>query len=84
MGQQCYANTADFRGTLCHTIANASVPRDKMGGNIYVHGRSGSIGCIAIGDAAIEEVFTLVSSSSQRMQRLPSCRGTYAKKTLQK
>ncbi len=32
-----------------------------LGGDICVHGSAASIGCIAIGDAAIEEVFTLVA-----------------------
>ncbi len=32
---------------------------DDLGEDIYVHGRAASIGCIAIGDEAIEEVFTL-------------------------
>jgi hypothetical protein len=42
-------------------ISHSKVPRKKMGGDIYIHGDDASIGCVAIGDAAIEEVFTLVS-----------------------
>lgn len=42
-------------------IANASVPRSQMGGDIYLHGDRLSIGCIAVGDRAIEELFPLVA-----------------------
>ena len=31
----------------------------KMGGDIFIHGKSATIGCIPIGDEAIEEVFLL-------------------------
>jgi hypothetical protein len=33
--------------------------RDRLGGDIMIHGGRASIGCIAIGDPAIEEVFLL-------------------------
>lgn len=33
--------------------------REKLGGDIFIHGKSLSIGCIAIGDEAVEEVFVL-------------------------
>jgi hypothetical protein len=35
--------------------------RDRLGGDIMIHGGRASIGCIAIGDPAIEEVFTLAA-----------------------
>jgi murein L,D-transpeptidase YafK len=35
--------------------------RTKLGGDIFVHGRAVSIGCVAIGDEAIEEVFYICS-----------------------
>ena len=35
--------------------------REKLGGDIMIHGGQASIGCIALGDPAIEEVFTLVA-----------------------
>jgi hypothetical protein len=35
--------------------------RESLGGDIFIHGRAVSIGCIAIGDDAIEELFTLVA-----------------------
>jgi len=34
--------------------------RSKPGTNIFIHGKEVSIGCLAIGDRAIEELFTLV------------------------
>lgn len=37
--------------------------RFGLGGDIYMHGSNVSIGCIAIGDRAIEEVFFLVAES---------------------
>src|SRR5262245_13182787 len=33
--------------------------RDDLGGDIMIHGGSGSIGCLAIGDQAAEELFVL-------------------------
>jgi hypothetical protein len=35
--------------------------RTRLGGDIYVHGKALSIGCVAMGDPAIEELFTLVA-----------------------
>jgi murein L,D-transpeptidase YafK len=35
--------------------------RTELGGDIMIHGRNVSIGCIAIGDPGIEEVFSLVA-----------------------
>jgi murein L,D-transpeptidase YafK len=34
--------------------------RTNLGGDIFIHGRAVSIGCIALGDPAIEELFVLV------------------------
>ena len=34
--------------------------RSYLGGDIFIHGKSATIGCIPIGDANIEELFTLV------------------------
>ena len=33
-----------------------------MGGDIYIHGNAKSIGCLAMGDPAIEEIFPLVAA----------------------
>jgi L,D-transpeptidase catalytic domain len=35
--------------------------RTELGGDIFIHGRDVSIGCIALGDTAIEELFVLAS-----------------------
>lgn len=35
--------------------------RTRLGGDIFIHGRAVSIGCLALGDEAIEEIFTLAS-----------------------
>ncbi len=35
--------------------------RTELGGDIFIHGRAASIGCLAMGDAAIEELFVLVA-----------------------
>jgi murein L,D-transpeptidase YafK len=48
-----YPNTED---KAHHTVA-----LNQMGGDIYVHGNAVSIGCLAMGDPAIEEIFTLVA-----------------------
>jgi hypothetical protein len=48
-----YPNAEDIR--------HAVVPRNQMGGDIFLHGRDVSIGCLAIGDPAIEKVFCLAA-----------------------
>lgn len=35
----------------------------EMGGDIFIHGKSATIGCIPLGDEAIEEVFLLVQKA---------------------
>ena len=37
--------------------------RTRLGGDIFIHGNAVSIGCVAIGDRAIEELFTLVADT---------------------
>jgi hypothetical protein len=49
---------------------NRVVPHVPLGGDIYVHGNQVSIGCVAIGDAAIEEVFTLVALAQPSKRRI--------------
>ncbi len=44
--------------------------RASLGGDIYVHGKSVSIGCLAIGDDNIEELFTLVADVGLRNARI--------------
>jgi hypothetical protein len=40
--------------------------RTALGGDIMIHGSDASIGCIAIGDDAIEELFVLAAKSNYR------------------
>jgi murein L,D-transpeptidase YafK len=35
--------------------------RTELGGDIFIHGKDVSIGCLAMGDEAIEELFVLVN-----------------------
>lgn len=43
-------------------LANARLDRrTDLGGDIYIHGRDYSEGCLAVGDRAIEELFTLAA-----------------------
>ncbi len=54
-----YPNAAD-------RAANPGVPVRDLGGDIYVHGNEVSIGCLAMGDAAIEEIFCVVARAKTR------------------
>jgi hypothetical protein len=40
--------------------------RTRLGGDIFIHGKSASIGCLAIGDTAIEEVFVMAAETGQQ------------------
>jgi murein L,D-transpeptidase YafK len=48
-----YPNSFDLK----HAKAEG---RNSPGTNIFIHGKSASIGCLAMGDSAIEQLFTLV------------------------
>ena len=48
-----YPNSDDHR----HALEEG---RNNPGGDIFIHGKDVSVGCIAIGDPAIEELYTLV------------------------
>jgi len=37
--------------------------RTNLGGDIFIHGKNVSIGCVALGDPAIEELFTLAADT---------------------
>ncbi|HEX6083702.1 MAG TPA: L,D-transpeptidase family protein [Thermoanaerobaculia bacterium] len=37
--------------------------RTRLGGDIFIHGKNVSIGCVALGDPAIEELFTMVAQT---------------------
>ena len=45
-------------------VAHATAP--NLGDDIYVHGKNVSIGCLAMGDAAIEEIFVLAARATSR------------------
>jgi L,D-transpeptidase catalytic domain len=51
-----YPNTFD---RLMGKVQN----RRNLGGNIFIHGNSVSVGCLAMGDSAVEEIFTLVAQT---------------------
>lgn len=44
--------------------------RSGLGGDIFIHGRDVSIGCLAMGDEAIEELFVLVADTGLRNVRV--------------
>lgn len=44
-----------------YDIDHAIVSPDRMGGDIYIHGRHASVGCLAMGDPAIEKLFCLIA-----------------------
>lgn len=44
--------------------------RKKLGGDIMIHGKDCSIGCLAMGDTAIEEIFTLVHDTGRDSTRV--------------
>jgi murein L,D-transpeptidase YafK len=44
--------------------------RTNLGGDIFIHGKNVSIGCIALGDPAIEELFTLAADAGTQRIRV--------------
>jgi murein L,D-transpeptidase YafK len=40
--------------------------RTNLGGDIFIHGKAVSIGCLAIGDSAIEELYVLLADTGLR------------------
>jgi murein L,D-transpeptidase YafK len=44
--------------------------RTNLGGDIFIHGKNVSIGCIALGDPAIEELFTLAADAGPQRIRV--------------
>lgn len=44
----------------------ARAHRENLGGNIFIHGSDRSIGCIALGDDTIEQLFPLVYDAGER------------------
>ena len=43
---------------------------EELGGDIMIHGRSSTIGCIPIGDEAIEEVFVMVAKAGRKKAKI--------------
>jgi hypothetical protein len=43
--------------------AAATEGRTRLGGDIYIHGKAVSIGCLALGDRAIEELYLLLADT---------------------
>jgi hypothetical protein len=52
----------DYPNAYDVAIAEAE-GRTELGGDIFIHGGADSIGCIAIGDRAIEDLFVLVADT---------------------
>ncbi|WP_210410815.1 L,D-transpeptidase family protein [Leptospira sarikeiensis] len=53
-----YPNDFDLeKGRLDH--------RDRLGNDIFIHGKAASIGCLAMGDEIIEDLFTLVAKTGK-------------------
>lgn len=50
----------DYPNSFDRAMARAD-GREQLGGDIMIHGKSVSIGCLAMGDEAIEELFTLAA-----------------------
>ena len=44
--------------------------RTRLGGDIFIHGKDVSIGCVALGDPAIEELFTMVAQTGHGKVRV--------------
>jgi|SRR5215212_243207 len=44
--------------------------RTNLGGDIFVHGKNVSIGCVALGDRVIEELFTLAADTGPQRIRV--------------
>lgn len=57
-----YPNTED--------IAHRTVRQTAMGGDIFIHGGAASIGCLALGDPAIEDLFCLITRASPSERRV--------------
>lgn len=66
----------DYPNAHDRTVARAE-GRTRLGGDIFIHGKAVSIGCLALGDPAIEELYVLVADvglSRTRLLLAPSAR----------
>lgn len=59
----------DYPNAFDRQMARAD-GRDNPGGNIFIHGRGGSIGCVDVGNEAIEELFVLVARTGMSSVRV--------------
>lgn len=59
----------DYPNALDRAAARAD-GRSELGGDIYFHGGAASIGCVAVGDAAIEPLFWLVARTGKARVRV--------------
>jgi hypothetical protein len=59
----------DYPNADDRAIAKAE-GRTNLGGDIFIHGRAVSIGCLALGDAGIEELYVLVADVGLSRTRL--------------
>ena len=50
--------------------AAATEGRTRLGGDIYIHGKAVSIGCLALGDRAMEELYLLLADTGLSNARL--------------
>lgn len=55
--------------------------RSNLGGDIYVHGKAKSKGCLAVGDAAIEELFVLAAKTGTENTKVVIVPYDFRKKT---
>lgn len=51
----------------------AEESRSNLGGNIFIHGGMASVGCLAIGDEAVEELFVLAADAGIDNSRVLLC-----------
>lgn len=51
-------------------LAAAAEGRQRLGGDIYLHGKAVSIGCLALGDPAIEELYLLLADTGLGRARI--------------
>ena len=76
--RDCTSSIASIRKACFHLSLGLNYPnasdrilsdRDKPGSDIFIHGGEQSIGCVALGDAAIEELYVFALDTRKRGQR---------------
>ena len=58
-----YPNDFDVSKSKLKTVA-------EMGGDIFIHGKAVTIGCIPVGDVAIEELFVMVANAREKKKEV--------------